>query len=211
MIRRPPRSTLFHDALPIFITGPGSPTKKDPFVVTVDFGEVVNGFTAADLTVTNGSVSGLTDNGNGLFTVTIDAANDGTVTAGIPAGAASDPAGNNSLAATLYSVVVDTIAPQPVITGPASPTRNDPFVATVDFGEMVIGFTGADLTVTNGSVTGLTDSGNGLFTVTIDATGDGTVTVGLPAGAAADPAGNDSRSEERRVGKECRSRWSPYH
>ena len=24
-------------------------------------------------------------------------------------------------------------------------------------------------------------------------------------------AGNDDRSEERRVGKECRSRWSPYH
>ena len=22
---------------------------------------------------------------------------------------------------------------------------------------------------------------------------------------------NDYRSEERRVGKECRSRWSPYH
>ena len=22
---------------------------------------------------------------------------------------------------------------------------------------------------------------------------------------------NDMRSEERRVGKECRSRWSPYH
>src|SRR5256885_14437686 len=24
-------------------------------------------------------------------------------------------------------------------------------------------------------------------------------------------AGRDLRSEERRVGKECRSRWSPYH
>ena len=24
-------------------------------------------------------------------------------------------------------------------------------------------------------------------------------------------AGVDNRSEERRVGKECRSRWSPYH
>ena len=23
--------------------------------------------------------------------------------------------------------------------------------------------------------------------------------------------GGDERSEERRVGKECRSRWSPYH
>jgi len=25
------------------------------------------------------------------------------------------------------------------------------------------------------------------------------------------PAGIEPRSEERRVGKECRSRWSPYH
>ena len=24
-------------------------------------------------------------------------------------------------------------------------------------------------------------------------------------------SGTESRSEERRVGKECRSRWSPYH
>ena len=24
-------------------------------------------------------------------------------------------------------------------------------------------------------------------------------------------AGRNNRSEERRVGKECRSRWSPYH
>ena len=26
-----------------------------------------------------------------------------------------------------------------------------------------------------------------------------------------DEHSNDERSEERRVGKECRSRWSPYH
>ena len=26
-----------------------------------------------------------------------------------------------------------------------------------------------------------------------------------------DPKPSDLRSEERRVGKECRSRWSPYH
>ena len=26
-----------------------------------------------------------------------------------------------------------------------------------------------------------------------------------------DTAGDGTRSEERRVGKECRSRWSPYH
>src|SRR6266536_4522820 len=28
---------------------------------------------------------------------------------------------------------------------------------------------------------------------------------------AADPDAEHARSEERRVGKECRSRWSPYH
>ena len=28
---------------------------------------------------------------------------------------------------------------------------------------------------------------------------------------AVNPLSFDGRSEERRVGKECRSRWSPYH
>src|SRR2546427_12939250 len=32
-----------------------------------------------------------------------------------------------------------------------------------------------------------------------------------PQLAAAAPAPRSTRSEERRVGKECRSRWSPYH
>ena len=32
--------------------------------------------------------------------------------------------------------------------------------------------------------------------------------LGLPDGT---PLGGTHRSEERRVGKECRSRWSPYH
>src|SRR5256885_9822987 len=38
-------------------------------------------------------------------------------------------------------------------------------------------------------------------------TGDGVHCAGQAAGSAAASA----RSEERRVGKECRSRWSPYH
>jgi len=33
----------------------------------------------------------------------------------------------------------------------------------------------------------------------------------LELGASLDSQGEDLRSEERRVGKECRSRWSPYH
>ena len=33
----------------------------------------------------------------------------------------------------------------------------------------------------------------------------------VPVAAGAAGACADDRSEERRVGKECRSRWSPYH
>src|SRR2546429_5715698 len=36
-------------------------------------------------------------------------------------------------------------------------------------------------------------------------------TVGLARGEAPHSGNAQFRSEERRVGKECRSRWSPYH
>src|SRR5476651_2615498 len=36
-------------------------------------------------------------------------------------------------------------------------------------------------------------------------------TAGEPSDRAAPPDDAPARSEERRVGKECRSRWSPYH
>ena len=39
----------------------------------------------------------------------------------------------------------------------------------------------------------------------------GLVRLNLADGTAAGVRRNGDRSEERRVGKECRSRWSPYH
>src|SRR2546429_3460068 len=42
--------------------------------------------------------------------------------------------------------------------------------------------------------------------------GDRRIAAGVTAGVDGPGAAQDeSRSEERRVGKECRSRWSPYH
>ena len=38
-----------------------------------------------------------------------------------------------------------------------------------------------------------------------------TIVEALPRFSGSASAPNRSRSEERRVGKECRSRWSPYH
>src|SRR5256886_4316145 len=71
----------------------------------------------------------------------------------------------------------------------------------------------SDLGVTTGSSTPVTVMGTGvvwtssdLTVATIDASGRA---AGLGAGTATIAA--TDRSEERRVGKECRSRWSPYH
>ena len=37
------------------------------------------------------------------------------------------------------------------------------------------------------------------------------ISVGVGGQVVTNPSNFDYRSEERRVGKECRSRWSPYH
>src|ERR1017187_8772172 len=44
--------------------------------------------------------------------------------------------------------------------------------------------------------------------------GDGSHLTGVVGGSGLNPLGgqgSNNRSEERRVGKECRSRWSPHH
>ena len=44
-----------------------------------------------------------------------------------------------------------------------------------------------------------------------DVDGDGVADLIIGARGGDAPGASDARSEERRVGKECRSRWSPYH
>ena len=49
------------------------------------------------------------------------------------------------------------------------------------------------------------------LTVDQDADFTETLTIKDSTGTVVDISGQTVRSEERRVGKECRSRWSPYH
>ena len=92
-----------------------SPTtaNTDPFTLTVDFGQTVTGFDAADITLggIGGTVGAITDQGNGRYAVQVDPAADGTLTVDIAAGAAQDVAGNATLAPAQLSVLVDTTAP----------------------------------------------------------------------------------------------------
>ena len=59
------------------------------------------------------------------------------------------------------------------------------------------------------------DTNTGVVAVGNDGAGDVTVSNGMRLDAGDviifEFVGDLARSEERRVGKECRSRWSPYH
>ena len=172
------------------ITGPDGPTNVDPFEITVDFGESVEGFDEADVIVDNGAVVAVLDDGNGRYSVTVDAVADGLVIIDVLADAAADVAGNPSTQATTLSVTVDTASPAAEIVGPVSPTNAAPFQLSIDFGELVGGFSGDDLMVDNGSVATFAENGDGKFSALIDADSDGSVTVEVLVGTATDSAGN---------------------
>ena len=117
----------------------------------------------------------------------------GTVTVDLPAGAAEDDAGNESEAASQFSIAaeLDTTAPTVAISTAASAPVNGPFTVTFTFSEEVTGFELTDLVVGNGSSSALQGDGAS-YTATITPEASGTVTVDVPAGGAEDSAGNPS-------------------
>jgi hypothetical protein len=158
---------------------------------TFTFSEAVTGFVAGDVTVTGGTQGAFTAVSGTVYTLVVTPAANSTanIVVDVAAGVATD-VGNNPNTAAATTQAVDTAAPVPVISGPAGPTKTDPFAVTIAFGEPVTGFVLGGLTVTGGTATGLTDTGGGTFTATIDATADGPVTVQVSAGRAWDLAGN---------------------
>ncbi|OGV73160.1 MAG: hypothetical protein A3K18_01655, partial [Lentisphaerae bacterium RIFOXYA12_64_32] len=92
--------------------------------------------------------------------------------------------------ATGSAIVVDTTAPVPTLTSTVQGASNVTSIpVTVVFTEPVAGFTASDLAVTNATVGGFTGTGAS-YSFNLSPTADGTITVGLPAAAATDAAGN---------------------
>ena len=175
------------------ISATASAPVTGPFTVTIVFSESVTGFELPDLVVGNGVASDLQGNGT-TFTATITPAASGTVTVDIPAGAAEDDAGDESAAASRFSIaaeLADTTAPTVTISTAASAPVNGPFTVIFTFSEDVTGFELTDLVVGNGSSSTLQGDGAS-YTATITPAASGTVTVDVPAGAASDGAGNPS-------------------
>ncbi|ABC29956.1 RTX toxins and related Ca2+-binding protein [Hahella chejuensis KCTC 2396] len=103
------------------------------FSAAIAFGESVSGFAIDDIAAGNASLSGLTDNGGGSFSVTVTPIADGAVTLDIAADAAQDAAGNNNAAAAQFSLTYDGSGPTLQSSTPANGAVDVEYNATLSF------------------------------------------------------------------------------
>ncbi|MEW5715439.1 Ig-like domain-containing protein [Pseudomonas sp. SB113] len=169
-------------------------------VVTITFSEAVSGFTTADLTVANGSISGLSSSDGGITwtaTLTPDAAiTDATNLIVLNKTGVADLSGNvgvGSINSNNYAV--DTQRPTAtIVVADNALSVGETSLVTITFIEAVTGFTSADLTVANGTVTGLSSGDGGITwtgTLTPSAsTSDTTNLITLDNTGLSDLAGN---------------------
>ena len=175
---------------PLISTTANDPTNLPIIPVTIDFGQNVTGFQLADVSVSGAVAANFNALDGRSYSLDLVPIADGILTLGIAAAAATDNGGKDSLAAVQFTTTSDRTSPAAQIVGPPNPTHLDPFSVEIDFAEVVNGFAADDLQLTNATVAGFIDEGNGRFTVSIDADADGSVSVDVLAGGVTDQAGN---------------------
>ncbi|MCP2671227.1 Ig-like domain-containing protein, partial [Maricaulaceae bacterium EIL42A08] len=142
------------------------------------------------ITVGNGSVTRFATASASVYSAEITPAADGTITVDVAAGVAQDAAGNDNTAATQFSIESDSTRPGVEITTASADPVSGVFEVTFTFTEDVTGFVVGDITVGNGSAGNFQSTSASVFTADITPAADGTVTVDVAGGAAADAAGN---------------------
>jgi hypothetical protein len=166
-----------------------SPTNLAAIPFRIVFSQSVLGFTSSDVVITNGTITGFSGSGD-TYRLQVFPTTDGPVTVRVPARAANDAAGNDNLASNTASVISDRTRPTAVLsTTIVSPTNDAQIPVRLQFSEAVTGFSLSDLSLTNGSASDLTGSGNS-YRFLVTPLADGVVRVGLPGGVVRDAAGN---------------------
>jgi hypothetical protein len=170
-------------------TGSSDPV-SGAFAITATFSEAVTGFAVDDLSVGNGSASNFSATSTTVYTATITPTIDGTVTVDVAGGAAQDSAGNDSTAATQFSIENDETGPAVVLTTGSAEPVSGAFIITATFSEAVTGLALGDFSVGNGAASSFSAISANVYTATITPVADGTVTVNVAGNAAQDGAGN---------------------
>ncbi|WP_195763541.1 Ig-like domain-containing protein [Duganella guangzhouensis] len=165
--------------------------------ITFTFSTTPSGFTASDIVTSGGTISGLTNQGNGIYTALFTPGSNVSATASITVtgGSYKDSFGNNGGAGASPLIVVDTKAPTLAITSSASAVHSgDTATITFTFSEAPVGFTSGDVLVTNGALSGFTATANPLvYTAVLTpyaGVASGTVGITVANGSYTDLAGN---------------------
>ena len=165
------------------------PTNVSPIPVSVTFNEVVTGFTASSIAVTNGVASGLTGSGT-TYNFNVVPSGNGLVGVSLNSGAGADAAGNLSPATSALTRTFNNVRPTVTLTTTqSSPTNSTSIPVTVTFSSSVTGFSAANLSLNNATVSGFSGSGS-VYTFSLVPTTQGAATVSVAAGLVQDSATN---------------------
>ena len=169
-------------------------------LVTITFSEAVTGFTNADLTIANGTLSAVSSSDGGItWTATFTPSasiNDTTNLITLDNTGISDLSGNAGSGTTdSNNYAIDTVRPTATIVV-ADPTLSagETSLVTITFSEAVSGFTNADLSIANGTLSAVSSSDGGItwtatFTPTVGVN-DATNVITLNNTGVADLSGN---------------------
>ncbi|KAA5845574.1 DUF4347 domain-containing protein [Pseudomonas chlororaphis] len=168
-------------------------------LVTITFSEAVTGFTLADLTVANGTLSGLSTSDNITYTATLTptaSITDSTNLITLDNTGITDGAGNTGSGTTdSNNYAVDSQRPTAtIVLADTTLKAGETSLVTITFSEAVSGFTNADLTIANGTLSAVSSSDGGLtWTATFTPTAgiaDASNVITLNNTGIADLAGN---------------------
>ena len=167
-------------------------------LVTFTFSEAVSGFTNADLTIANGSLSAVSTSDNTIWTATLTptaSVTDATNLITLANTGVNDLAGNPGTGTTdSNNYAIDTLRPTAsILVADTALGAGETSLVTFTFSEPVSGFTNADLTVANGTLSAVTSADNVTWTATFTPTAsvtDSTNLITLANTGVLDLAGN---------------------
>ncbi|MFM2205901.1 MAG: hypothetical protein RLZZ560_1296, partial [Cyanobacteriota bacterium] len=170
-------------------------TANGDILVVFNFSEAVSGFSATDIQVSGGTAGSFNAISESVYTLVVSppSGSSGNLEVSVPAGVASDAAGNGNQASALFTQSFDTISPTVVISDDVSSgaSANGAITFTFTFSEAVSDFTAEDIDLSAGSKGAFSGAGS-VYTLEVipPSNTTGSISVAVPAGAAVDAAGN---------------------
>jgi hypothetical protein len=137
----------------------GSTTATSPIPFAVTFSQGVTGFTASDVVVAGGTVSGFSGSGT-TYSFNVTPSANGTITVNVPTNSAFDGNNTGNTAATQYSIIyAQPVTAVPVVTTPANGsltnTTTPAYQGTAPAGSLVTVYVdGANIGTTTATASG---------------------------------------------------------